>query len=125
MRLVRRSGRLQAGKRFVDKNQKVRREVFARTDSHARHSRFVRPSARPAIPSRGFCGGNRSHGRKCREEAARKELRHHRRKRRQRRKFGNGERRKRGDDFVSKWRKSENFSRAKKKYRARARKNIF
>ena len=45
------------------------------------------------IPSRRFRCGNRSRGRKCREEAARKELRHHRCKRCQRRKFGNGERR--------------------------------
>ena len=60
---------------------------------HARHSRFVRPPARPPIPSRRFRCGNRSRGRKCREEAARKELRHHRCKRCQRRKFGNGERR--------------------------------
>jgi phosphopantothenoylcysteine synthetase/decarboxylase len=38
---------------------------------------------------------------------------------------GNGERRERSDNFVSKRRKRENFSGAKKKYRARARKNIF
>ena len=49
MRLVRRRGGLQVGKRFIDKNQKARREVFARTSSHARHSRFVRPPARSTI----------------------------------------------------------------------------
>ena len=45
---LRRCGGLQAGSSLAGKNQKTRRSTFARINSHARHSPFVRPADRIA-----------------------------------------------------------------------------
>ena len=108
---------------FRDKNQKARREVFARTDSDARHSRLVGHKQDRQFLLVGFAAETddvEENARKsCAKRIATSSLRTM-----SAAQFGNGKRRKRSHDFLSRWRKRK-ISRAPKKIIARELVKIF